>query len=307
MCYSAQIVADYRKYVKRFGADMNIHDFARLYWDRADGSAVKTPRSMDAAFADPATDDERQIKAAIDDFAAKQTVKLEQDLFKQRTRLADAERTLLTKTTKAATESKRIATDKIETALRGLDDLRRSEVKERDSRIFPGWYAPVMIVQDGKRVIVPMRFRCRLPGWTAKTEIAKDGTYNARRDSLSTAWRKLFGYQHGIIMVDWFYENVKRDGQNVVLRFDPTPGEPLLIACLWNRWTSPGEPDLLSFGAITDEPPPEVAAAGHDRCIVPIKPENIDAWLNPDPKNLAAQYAILDDRVRPYYEHRLAA
>jgi hypothetical protein len=47
--------------------------------------------------------------------------------------------------------------------------------------------------------------------------------------------------------------------------------------------------------------------AGHDRCIVPIKPENIDAWLNPDPSNLAAQYAILDDRHQPYYEYRLAA
>ena len=60
-------------------------------------------------------------------------------------------------------------------------------------------------------------------------------------------------------------------------------------------------------GAITDEPPAEVAAAGHDRCIIPIKPENIDAWLNPDPTNLAASYAILDDRERPYYEHRMAA
>jgi putative SOS response-associated peptidase YedK len=70
---------------------------------------------------------------------------------------------------------------------------------------------------------------------------------------------------------------------------------------------APGEPDLLSIAAITDEPPPEVAAAGHDRCIVPIKPENIDAWLNPDASDLATMYALFDDRDRPYYEHRLAA
>ena len=38
-----------------------------------------------------------------------------------------------------------------------------------------------------------------------------------------------------------------------------------------------------------------------------LKEEHLDAWLNPDPKNLAAQYAILDDRARPYYEHQLAA
>jgi len=56
-----------------------------------------------------------------------------------------------------------------------------------------------------------------------------------------------------------------------------------------------------------DEPPPEIAAAGHDRCPIPLKLENIDAWLRPDKGNLDAQYAILDDRARPYYEHRLAA
>ena len=81
----------------------------------------------------------------------------------------------------------------------------------------------------------------------------------------------------------------------------------MLVACLWSRWTGPGEADLLSFAAITDEPPTEVAAAGHDRSIIPIRAENIDAWLNPDPQELAAQYAILDDREQPYYEHRMAA
>ena len=76
---------------------------------------------------------------------------------------------------------------------------------------------------------------------------------------------------------------------------------------VWLCRTAPGEPDLLSFAAITDEPPDEVSAAGHDRCIIPIKPEYIDAWLNPDPANIKASLDILDDRKRPYYEHRLAA
>jgi Uncharacterized conserved protein len=95
--------------------------------------------------------------------------------------------------------------------------------------------------------------------------------------------------------------------ENVVLEFKPQPAQDMLVACLWSHWQAPGKPDLLSFAAITDEPPPEIAAAGHDRCIIPIKPEHIDAWLCPDPNNLAAQYAILDDRHRPYYEHRMAA
>jgi putative SOS response-associated peptidase YedK len=73
----------------------------------------------------------------------------------------------------------------------------------------------------------------------------------------------------------------------------------MLIACLRSHWQGKDELDLLSFAAVTDDLPEEIALAGHDRCIIPINPENIDAWLNPDPVNLAAQYAILDDRNRP--------
>lgn len=43
------------------------------------------------------------------------------------------------------------------------------------------------------------------------------------------------------------------------------------------------------------------------RCIIPIKPENIGTWLNPEASSLDAMYAILDDKDRPYYEHKLAA
>ena len=95
---------------------------------------------------------------------ADQTVKLEQDLFKQRKRLADSERTLQAKPTKSATESKRIATDKIEWGMGKLSDLRRTELKDRDSRIFPGHYAPVMVMENGRRVIKPMRYQCRPAG-----------------------------------------------------------------------------------------------------------------------------------------------
>ncbi|KXV15614.1 hypothetical protein CR51_02060 [Caballeronia megalochromosomata] len=319
MCYSAQIQADYRKYVKTFGAHMDIEEFARLYFERAEGSRAKIPKAVDDSFRDPQTDEERQIKASIDRFNAAQTTKLEQELFKQRTRLADAERTLQTKVTKAATESKRIAADKIDTSLRRLEDINRTEAKPRDSRIFPGTYAPVLVMVNGKYVVKPMRYQCRIAGKPANYDVKYPGTYNARRDNLEGFWKPCFGYTHGVILVDVFYENVskaKMEGtllethekdENVVLEFRPNNGQLMHVACLWSRWTAPGQPDLLSFAAITDEPPPEVEAAGHDRCIVPIKTENIDAWLNPEASDLKAMYAILDDRDRPYYEHRLAA
>ncbi|MGI2228921.1 SOS response-associated peptidase family protein [Burkholderia vietnamiensis] len=263
MCYSAKIQANYREYVRRYGAEMDIETFRRLFFARAAGSDIKIPKAVDVALVGV----DEEISAAIAAYRSQRTRKLETDLFEQRTRLAAAEKKLAVKITKKAGEDVRIATDKIEAAQRGLDDLRRRDLQERDSRIFPGWYAPVLIELDGKRVVVPMRYRCRLPGWTEADEKQKPGTYNARLDSLSTAWRKVFGFTHGLVLVDAFFENVKRDGQNVVLRFDPTPPQPMQVACLWTRTEIQGGDDLWSFAAITDDPPPEVEAAGHDRCI----------------------------------------
>nr|WP_234480457.1 SOS response-associated peptidase family protein [Paraburkholderia aspalathi] len=302
-----------------FGAKLDIREFARLYFERAEGSKAKVPKAVDDVLSSSDSADLLEVKGLIDQFNAKQVTQLEQDIFKQRERLAKAERALLTKQTKAATESKRIATDKVAAALRRLDDIHRTTPKDRDSRIFPGYYAPVLVMENGQPVIKPMRYQCRIAGKPAAYDVKYPGVYNARRNNLEGFWKPLFGRFHGILLVDVFYENVKRhrmegrelrpdeEEENVVIEFNPNPSHQMLVACIWSRWSNGKDPDLLSFAAITDEPPPEVLAAGHDRCIVPVKPENVDAWLNPDPSNLAAQYDILDDRDRPYYEHRLAA
>lgn len=108
---------------------------------------------------------------------------------------------------------------------------------------------------------------------------------------------------------DRSYEHVEIDGEQHILEFTPRTGEPMLMACLWSRWSDPKgqEPEVLSFAAITDEPEPELAAARQDRTIINIKAEHLDSWLNPDPGDLKTLYAIFDDRRHPYYEHREAA
>jgi putative SOS response-associated peptidase YedK len=303
-------LADYRRYVRTFGANVSLGEFVDLFFRRQSDPEARIiiPKSVEVAFDDPQTEGERQAKQAIESFRAQQASKFEQELFRQRTRLADAERTLATKTTKAATESKRIATEKGEWLRGKLAGLRNSELTEDDLRIFPGHYAPVMVWENGRRVVKPMRYQCRPPGKPPHWDAKYPGTYNARRDNLEGEfWRPLFGRSHGVMVIHGFYEHVNRDGENVVLEFHPRPEQDMLVACLWSRWSARGEPDLLSFAAITDEPPAEIDAAGHDRCVIPITPENVDAWLKADPKDLTALYEILDDRARPYYEHRLAA
>lgn len=313
------IWADYRKYVRRFGAGADIQDYFYTYWERVTHGKLKIPKGMDEAFRNPQTDDERKVKELIDQFSAAETSRLEQEIFSQRKRLADAERKLAVKVTKAATESKRIASEKVERALGRLADLKRTEPQERDNRIFPGVYAPVMIMDAGKLVVKPMRYQCRINGKPAFYDTKFPGTYNARRDNLEGFWQPVFGRRHGIVVATSFFENVNRhraegralaEGEtveNLVLHFRPQDGREMLLACLWDVWQAPGERDLYSFAAITDDPPAEVAAAGHDRCVIPIDSANVEAWLTPEGRSKEALYAILDQRERPYYEHRIAA
>jgi putative SOS response-associated peptidase YedK len=318
MCYSAQIRADFHKYARRYGADIDIREFFRLYWLRDQGARIRIPKAMDAAFAHPRSEDESRIRELIEAFDAREAARLEQELFKQRKRLADAERSLAARHSRAASESRRIAMDKVDWSLRKLAALRRREPVDEDSRIFPGWHAPVIAEIDGRRLVMPMRYQCRLAGKPASYDRKFPGTYNARRDSLGGFWRAQFGSTHAVLVVNAFYENVARHAmeqrelapgekeENVVLQFRPRPAHDMLVACLWSRWQGADE-DLCSFAAITDAPPAEVAAAGHDRCIVPITEANLAAWLRPRPGDTAALQAILDDRDRPYFEHRLAA
>lgn len=322
MCYSAQIEADYNKYVRMFGATISLQRFTELFWERRrDGSWTKIPKGMRDAFRRPESEEGFELAKLIAEGDRDLEQRYRDELDAQRERLEKAETVLAgPKPTKKAAEDKRIASNKIAAATRGLADLQRREPDDKDSRIYPGSYAPVLIERDGQRIVAPMRYQCRMPGWTPAVERKYPGTYNARRDKLEESWGQLFGYRHGILVVTRFYENVPRhrmEGrelapgekeENVVLAFDPQPPQTMLVACLWNvsKGADNGA-DLFTFAAITDEPPPEVAAAGHDRCIVPIKPEHIDAWLNPVLAPREALFAILDDKARPYYAHQLAA
>src|SRR3984893_442948 len=247
MCYSAQIEADYRKYVHMFGAQMSIREFARLYWERAEGSKANVPKAMDDAFSNPQTDEERKVKASIERFNAEQATKLEQELLRQRARWADAERTLQIKVTKAATESRRIATDKIAWTRGKVSEVQRTTPKPSDSRIFPGHYAPVLVMENGQRIIKPMRYLCRIAGKPASYDVKYPGTYNERRDNLEGFWKPCFGHTHGVMLVDVFYENVSKAkfegtlsetherNENIVLEFRPSNGQLMLVACLWSQ------------------------------------------------------------------------
>jgi hypothetical protein len=72
MCYSAQILADYKRYVRDFGADISIKEFFNIFWRRKKDPKIKIPKAMEDAFMDASSGTERDIRALIDEHRAEQ-------------------------------------------------------------------------------------------------------------------------------------------------------------------------------------------------------------------------------------------
>jgi hypothetical protein len=161
-----------------------------------------------------------------------------------------------------------------------------------------------------------MRHPCRLVGKPAFHETKHPSSYNARRASLESFWKGQFGHIHGVIVCDAYCGNVSRQRskaarppdteENVVLEFKPQPRCGMSIFFFYLHWKNDSY-QLWSFAAISDESPPEVAAAVHDRCIIPIWHEYLGTRFDRDPNDLEVLHAISDDRQRSFYGHRMAA
>lgn len=114
MCYSAQVRQEHRRYIRQFGVEISLKDYVRLFWDRNQGTRnIKIPKAIEAQFADPQTPEEREIHALIQQWHEVEAARLEQELFKQKKRLANAGRKLAVKATKGAQEDQRIASTEI--------------------------------------------------------------------------------------------------------------------------------------------------------------------------------------------------
>ncbi len=231
MCYSAQLQAAYARYLRETGAEMDMDQFVEIFGARVSDSSIRIPRAVERWFDEPPFHEKRgdaelKIKQSIDAYRSAEITKLEREVFAQKKRLADAERTLAAKPTKAATESQRIAGNKIELALTRLERLKATQPHPAEARIFPLHFAPIVMQVGDKRLMRLGRYHCRKPNEVPMVDRQLPGLYNARRDSLGKYWKGLFGVSHAVMLVDSFFENVQLDGKNQVLHFVPRPRGP---------------------------------------------------------------------------------
>jgi hypothetical protein len=163
------------------------------------GRPIRIPRGFEWNFSSPQTPEERRIKELDDAYRAKKVTELEQEVFKQKKRLADAERKLRAKETKTALNEQRVATSKIQASLERIKLLTTTQSHEDDHRIFPLTYAPIILKRDNRNVVTLARYHLRQKGQRAFTDQKFPGLYNARRDNLERFWRSEFGHpcSHG--------------------------------------------------------------------------------------------------------------
>lgn len=174
-------------------------------------------------------------------------------------------------------------------------------------RVFPNFYAPVVVKNEKTAALRLMRYQL-CPKSGKELNPFKYNLFNARKDRLldSPTWKAVFGKQHAIFPFYRFYESVEGpEGQPLAIYFQPEHGDLMWAASLYEV-SRIKEGELWSFAAITDEPPAEVLATGHDRCPVYIAEKQFDAWMNPISAHRNHLVGLLDDVEKTYFDHEQA-
>ena len=148
----------------------------------------------------------------------------------------------------------------------------------------PSWNIPPtgrMLVatyaQGGERISEIMRWGL-IPHWAKDIKVGYS-TFNARADTVSTkpafrdAWRK---GRRCLVVTDGFYEWRKSDKQPFAVGM--ADDELMVMAGLWEEWTSPDNERIRSCTVITCEPN-EIIGTLHDRMPVILEEKDWPKWL----------------------------
>jgi putative SOS response-associated peptidase YedK len=300
VCYSSLLEKSYDEYVKMFGAPYDMGAFYTLYRQRQLDLLLKIPAEWDDVLIaiDPIN------AGAIRESVRTWRANCEAELVRLDTEIAELEAAL---PKKAPAEMKKPLTDARNRRKRINTVLNAKASDEKTYRIYPKYFAPVIFEESGVRKTVPMRFRV-LP--RNGVEMPDDyNVFNAMRSNLTVrkTWKPLFGKNHALFPFLQFYEWVKPKGKSVEVSFRPDGYDRMWSASIYEEYQSPEVGLIRSFAMVTDDPPPEVAAAGHDRCPVFIAQGAVDAWLRPQGKSLEELDALLGEKQPTYFSNSLAA
>lgn len=101
-------------------------------------------------------------------------------------------------------------------------------------------------------------------------------------------------------------EQIPAIERSIEIFFQPHQPQPLLVPVIWNATVRDDGFHDKGFALVTDEPLPEVAAAGHDRTPIFLRPEDAMDWVQPASRSAAQWDAILEHGRHITFDHAIA-
>ena len=134
-----------------------------------------------------------------------------------------------------------------------------------------------------------------IPHWAKDHKIGYK-MINARLETVleKPAFRQPIRQRRVLVWADGFYEWKKSGKKKQPYRIVVGNGQPFHFAGIADRWRNPAGQWIDSFTIITTEPN-ELMADIHDRMPVILRPEETEAWLDPD-----TDIEALVPSLRPY-------
>ncbi|MGE0174572.1 MAG: SOS response-associated peptidase family protein [Oligoflexales bacterium] len=94
--------------------------------------------------------------------------------------------------------------------------------------------------------------------------------------------------------------------RQIIIEFKPMDGRELLVPAIFSATVLENGRQDKGFAVVTDEPPPEVRAAGHDRCPMILEAEAVAQWLGSDKRTPKQWDEVLARGARVTFKHKLA-
>ena len=161
--------------------------------------------------------------------------------------------------------------------------------------IAPTEEAPVVIEEDGRRILTNMTFGL-VPSWAKDVKIGAQ-CINARAETVAEkpAFKDAFRRRRCLVATDGYYEWKHEGKAKIPYRVTMKDDGLFAFAGLWDRWTRPDGKELQSFTIITTDTN-GLTKEFHDRMPVIVAPENESLWLAP----YVTEIKTLQPLLKPY-------
>jgi putative SOS response-associated peptidase YedK len=293
MITSLMCLSDKAAFERCLGAEIDISEFVKLYQERDARGDVLIPKSIDAMFSHPESNEERIIHWLILKWDALQVMRLESTYFSQLQEFKAINHELLHRSGQSLFNQRNLLTASIGAIKRQLSTLQRTGLLPEDHRIYPGMHAPVVVNHAGKLAIQPMRYGRHASSGAGRTPVPLLVRHDAPIHELRIAWADAFGRSHGVVLLTGFYldpwQRAEIEGRSTVdiprlaLVRDRTSSN-FLVPCLWREATDGQE--SATFAPITDDTQGDLRRAGYQRCLVNLDRGSVAGWLDPKPRAL---------------------